>query len=105
MQFADVGKIVRWETTSLPVDTGGRREVSLQSQSLTICSPVTPGRDFGGWVWTRPVAVLVTQDGQTERIPIHNVTRIAVLALAGLGAGAAMLVWLVGRIAAALFRR
>ena len=105
MQFADVSKIVRWETNNLPVDTGSSRELSLQSQSLLVCPPAAPGRELGGWVWTRPVAVLVTQDGQTERIPIHNVTRIAILALAGLGAGATMLAWLVGRIAATLFRR
>ena len=37
----------------------------------------------GGWVWNRPVAVVVEQDGQTERIPIVDVTRVAQISLYG----------------------
>jgi hypothetical protein len=35
----------------------------------------------GGWVWNRPVAVLVERDGETERIPMVDVTRMAQLGL------------------------
>jgi hypothetical protein len=38
----------------------------------------------GGWVWNRPVAVVVEQDGRTERLPIVDVTRIAQLTLYGI---------------------
>jgi hypothetical protein len=27
---------------------------------------------FGGWVWTRPVAIVVEQDGQARRVPIPD---------------------------------
>jgi hypothetical protein len=56
------------------------RDVTLtpQSQVLTIRWP------SGGFVWNRPLAVLVERDGQTERIPVVDVTRIAQLAFLGL---------------------
>ena len=38
----------------------------------------------GGWVWNRPVAVVVEQDGHSERLAIVDVTRIAQLSLYGL---------------------
>ena len=46
-----------------------------QSQVLTVRWP------NGGWVWNRPVAVLVELDGETQRVPIMDVTRIAQLGL------------------------
>jgi hypothetical protein len=56
------------------------RDVTLtpQSQALTIRWP------SGGFVWNRPLAVLVERDGQTERIPVVDVTRIAQLTFLGL---------------------
>jgi len=39
---------------------------------------------FGGFVWNRPVAVLVEREGQTERIAIHDVTRILQVGLIGI---------------------
>ncbi len=38
-----------------------------------------------GFVWSRPVAVLVEQEGRVERRRIPDVTRIAQLGLVGLG--------------------
>jgi hypothetical protein len=38
----------------------------------------------GGFVWNRPTAVLVEQDGQARRIPIVDVTRILQVGLLGL---------------------
>ncbi len=35
----------------------------------------------GGVVWNRPVAVLVEREGQVERIPIRDTTRLMHLAL------------------------
>jgi hypothetical protein len=37
----------------------------------------------GGWVWNRPVAVVVEQEGQIERLPIVDVTRVAQISLYG----------------------
>ena len=48
----------------------------------------------GGFVWNRPTAVLVEQDGQARRIPIVDVTRILQVGLLGLAiltAGASLL--------------
>jgi hypothetical protein len=59
--------------------TVGDVTLTPQSQALTIRWP------NGGAVWNRPVAVLVERDGQTERIPVVDVTRIAQLVLLGLG--------------------
>ncbi len=60
--------------TGSPTPVG---EVTLtpQSQVLTVRWP------NGGWVWNRPVAVLVEQEGETERLPIVDVTRYAQLGL------------------------
>ena len=54
--------------------------VILTPQSETI------GLDFpfGGLVWNRPVAILVEKDDVVKRIPIVDITRMAVLLLAGL---------------------
>ena len=59
--------------------------ITPQSQALTVRWP------HGGWVWQRPVAVLVARDGETERIPIVDVTRVAQLGLLGLSVVLAVL--------------
>jgi hypothetical protein len=62
----------------------GDRTITLQSKAVAVHWP------GGGWVWNRPVAAVVEQDGVVERIPIVDVTRLAILAMAG---GTALL-WL-----------
>ena len=69
-----------WETrTGDPVvindDALGKVTVTPQSQALTICWP------YGGWVWNRPLAILVERGAQTDRAPIVDVTRVAQLGL------------------------
>jgi hypothetical protein len=49
--------------------------VTPQSQSVTVRWP------RGGWVWNRPVAVMVGRDEERKRIPIVDVTRVAQLGL------------------------
>ncbi len=49
-----------------------------QSQALIIRWPQ------GGFVWNRPIGVIVDRGGQTERLPIVDVTRTATWMLAGL---------------------
>jgi hypothetical protein len=46
---------------------------------------------FGGFVWSRPRAVLVEHAGQIKRVPIADVTRLVQLAL---WACALVCVWL-----------
>jgi len=58
--------------------TVGDVTVTPQSRALTIRWP------YGGFVWNRPLAVLVKRGKQTERIPIVDVTRMAQLGLLGL---------------------
>lgn len=41
----------------------------------------------GGFVWNRPVALEIDQNGQVQRITIVDVTRITILVMAGLGLG------------------
>ncbi len=80
MAFQDV---IRLETRSgAPLKVDGLT-LTPQSQALVVSLP------FGGFVWNRPVAVLVEQGERAERIPILDVTRIALLALIGLAAAAA----------------
>ena len=52
----------------------------------------------GGWVWNRPHAVLVERNGQVERVPIVDLTRVARWSMLSLGVG----LWL---LAAVLRRR
>lgn len=52
--------------------------ITPQSQALSV------RWTHGGFVWNRPLAVLVERAGETERIPIIDVTRVAQLTLYGL---------------------
>ena len=67
-----------WRTRTGETLTRGEVAVTPQSRALVI-----RGR-HGGWVWNRPVAVLVERDGQERRIPVLDVTRMVQLALYGL---------------------
>ncbi len=61
----------------------GDRTITLQSKAISVRWP------GGGGVWNRPVAALVERDGQVTRIPIVDVTRVAILAMVG----ATALIW------------
>lgn len=76
--MAKLKDIFQWQTISGDPKTIGDVTVTPQSQALTIRWP------YGGLVWNRPVAVLVERGGETERIPVVDVTRIAQLGLLGL---------------------
>jgi hypothetical protein len=71
--------VIQWQTFSGEQVIVGDVTLTPQSQALTI-----RWRN-GGFVWNRPVAVLVERRGQTERIPVVDVTRMAQFALLGLG--------------------
>lgn len=76
--MARLKEMLQWQTISGDKVTVGDVTVTPQSRALTIRWP------YGGFVWNRPVAVLVKRGEQTERIPIVDVTRMAQLGLLGL---------------------
>ena len=86
--------LLRIETlTGQPVILNGA-QLRVRSQVVQIRLPITSG----GLIWNRPVAVLVqTPDGREQALPVPDVTRTAVLALAGLGLLSALLLMLVKR--------
>jgi len=70
-------------------------ELRVRSQILQFRFPVISG----GLIWNRPVAVLVrTADGQDRILPIRDVTRTAMLVLAGLGFASTFLFMLYKRM-------
>jgi hypothetical protein len=71
--------VIQCQTVSGEQVTVGDVTLTPQSQALTVRWP------NGGFVWNRPTAVLVERGGQTERVPIVDVTRVAQLTLLGLG--------------------
>jgi len=77
-------------TTGQPVTVAGRTVVP-EAQVVTLNTP------FGGFVWNRPTAVHVEQDGQSERVPIVDVTRMTLLTLWGFGFVVMALAWMNGR--------
>ena len=67
--------------TSPPITTPGA-EVTIRSQAVQVRIPAI----HGGLIWNRPVACVVrTPDGQQRIVPILDITRIVLLALAGFG--------------------
>jgi hypothetical protein len=73
-QWADVVQVQI--VTGDPV-TVGATTVTPQSQAISVHWP------GGGLIWHRPLAVLAARDGQTERLPIVDVTRNIQLGLLG----------------------
>jgi hypothetical protein len=70
---------VQWQTVSGDPVTVGDVTVTPQSQALIVRWP------FGGFVWNRPVAILVEREGAriVERMRVVDVTRIVQLGLLG----------------------
>jgi hypothetical protein len=71
-------KLFQLQTHSGEIVAVGDATITPQSQALTLRWP------YGGFVWNRPQAILVERDGDTERIPIVDVTLVAQAALLGL---------------------
>jgi hypothetical protein len=70
-----LNEIVQLKTVSGKSVTVGDTTVTPQSQAL-----IVRWRN-GGYVWNRPLAVLVERNGEARRIPIIDVTRVARLGL------------------------
>ena len=83
--------VFQWETLTGEAITVGDATVTPQSRVLSIRLP------FGGIVWNRPAAVVVTRNGQTERIAIVDVTRIVLWSITGLSLAVTLFTWLARR--------
>ena len=69
---------VQWQTQMGEKVTVGSVSVTPQTRAF-----VLRWRN-GGWVWNRPVAVLVERGGEEVRLPIVDVTRLAQVGLVAL---------------------
>lgn len=84
-KFLQFGK-----STDQPI-VAGKRTITPEAWVLSLNTP------FGGFVWNRPTAVLLETDGVTERVEIMDPTRLALMAIWGLGAVIVALGWAYGR--------
>jgi hypothetical protein len=75
-------KTVHAETTSIH-----GMEVTPEAQVLAVKLPVA------GFAWNRPVAVRVGKDGQEQRIPIVDATRMAQLGIYAFAVLLTLIVW------------
>ena len=69
--------LIQVQTVSGQPVTVDSLTVTPQSQALIVRLPI------GGFVWNRPAAVLVEQNGTAQRLPIVDITRILQLGLLG----------------------
>jgi hypothetical protein len=70
--------ILQLETYTGEPQTIGDTTITPQSQALIVRWP------RGGFVWNRPIGVIVDRDGQIRRLSIVDVTRYATWTFAGL---------------------
>ncbi len=77
--MARLKDVIQWQTISGSPVTVGDVTVTLQAQALTVHWPC------GGFVWNRPVAILVERGGphSVECMRVADVTRIVQLGLLG----------------------
>lgn len=76
----DNSKKFSLQTKSGETVTVGDVAVTPQSQALAVRWP------HGGWVWNRPLGLIVQRGEETERIPVLDITRITQLGLYSLSA-------------------
>ena len=77
---------------TMPGETiqAGTNKITPFSQAVKL---ILPG-SMGGLIWNRPVSVLVQGADDSEQVlPVVDVTRIAQLALLGIGLAGGILLW------------
>jgi len=72
--------LVQWQKASGRSVVVHDLTLTPQSQVLTVRFPQ------GAFIWHRPTAILVEQNGRVEMLPIVDLTRLIQLWLVGLGA-------------------
>lgn len=88
---------LQWQTHTGEPWTVDERTLTPESQALVVRFP------YGGFVWNRPSAVLVNENGATRRLPIVDVTRLALMVMGGVTFGTSLGVF-VARLAAQVQR-
>jgi hypothetical protein len=86
MQTGEVVQLLK--RSGSPVRVGGFT-LTPQSEALVLRWP------RGGLIWNRPVAVTVEQDGQQERLPVTDVTRLIQVGLLFLTLAVSVVGWTV----------
>ena len=67
--------LLRWQRSQGKPVKIGDLTIVLEARSLIVRWP------HGGYVWNRPVVMIVNRHGKTQRLPIVDVTRRLELAL------------------------
>jgi hypothetical protein len=70
--------VIQLETRTGEPQTIGDTTITPQSRAVIVRWP------RGGFVWNRPIGVIIDRAGQTQRLPIVDVTRYATWTFAGL---------------------
>jgi hypothetical protein len=72
-------------TQSATAFEAGATRVTVRSRAVRFSLPA-PGHYGNGFIWNRPIDVIIESPGSAaQRIPIHDTTRLAILALFGAG--------------------
>ena len=87
--MTDKRPIISWETANGdPIDVGSYR-LTPQARSLQIQTR------WGGFVWNQPAGVIVDRNGESENLPIVDVTRLVQIILWGLSGIVFVLAWMI----------
>lgn len=86
-------KIWQWEIQNGQPITVGEVTVTPQAQVLALRLPCDRFAVAGGFVWNRPAAVLVEENGRIQRLPIPDVTRMVVLATVAVSTAVTLMMW------------
>jgi len=68
---------VQYKTSKGEPVKRGDATIIPQAKALVVRLP------YVGFVWNRPVAILVEQNGVMQRFPITDVTRVVIVAMVG----------------------
>jgi len=82
---------IRWENQSGEPVISGKVAVTPESQSLLLQIP------YFHFSWSRPLAVYVDDGQVTQRIRVHDMTRIIQLGIFSAGLITAASLWVLGR--------
>jgi len=89
-------------TEFFDVEIQAGETVSMGNYSLTTFAQVikiTPPGMNGGFIWNRPVSVLVqTPDGSEGVLPVPDVTRQTIYRIIGIGLLSVVITWLLKRV-------
>ena len=90
--MSEFAKIIQYSTYSGQPIKKGNIVVTPISGVLRLNLP------FSGFIWNRPVAVLIEEGENSKRLPIVDVTLLAQLALFGIGLSATVLTIVLSRM-------